>query len=179
MVRRGNGGNPLAATCLLGLFLVSSSDWSYRSYADSAGRRSASRFSSAAFNCGYDPEGAIDEWLGHKSNLLRRSKRDGSVSSEAIFSAAGPTVTDVGDIAVMEDDGTVVYSPIRFNLKNSSILFTPEGDGYRISAGDVGFTRDVGGRLGFFFGADKRPEDGDNGYRDFQLPEAQFPFFGT
>src|SRR5262249_43927842 len=47
------------------------------------------------------------------------------------------------------------------------------------SLGDIGFTRDVGGRLGFFFGVDKRPEDGDNGYRDFQLPEAPFPFFGT
>lgn len=177
-IRRRNGHFPLAATCLLGVFLISSIGWPYGRSADSSVRKSASRFASPVFNCGYDPDGATDEWLVHKSNLLSRSKSERSVS-ESILSAAGPTVADIGDIAVMGDDGTVIYSPIRFNLKNSSILFTPEGDGYRISSGDIGFTRDIGGRLGFFFGSDKRPEDGDNGYRDFQLPDAPFPFFGT
>ena len=178
-VRRRNGPYPLAVTCLLGAFLIASIGWTDRGSADSSVRRSPSRFSSPVFNCGYDPDGATDEWLVHKSNLLSRSKGTGSVVADSILSAAGPTLADIGDIAVMEDDGTVIYSPIKFNLKNSSILFTPEGNGYRISLGDIGFTRDVGGRLGFFFGVDKRPEDGDNGYRDFQLPEAPFPFFGT
>jgi len=178
-IRRHNGHYPLAATCLLGVFLIGSIGWSHRGSADSSLRRSASKFSSPLFNCGYDPDGATDELLIHKSNLLSRSKSDHSVSSQSILSAAGPNVSTAGDIAVMEDDGTIIYSPIRFNLKNSSILFTPEGDGYRISSGDIGFTRDVGGRLGFFFGSDNRPEDGDNGYRDFQLPDAAFRFFGT
>src|SRR5262245_3193301 len=176
-VRRRNEPTRLAATCLL-LFLVVSLNLSGSSYAGFSRRGSASRYSSKAFNCGYDPKGATDEWLVHKWNSLSSLKRGVSVSSESILSATGPVFTNVGDTAVAEDDGTVIFSPTRFNLKNSSILFTPTGDGYRISSADIGFTRDVGGRLGFFFGADQKPEDGDNGYRDLQLPEAQFPFFG-
>jgi hypothetical protein len=178
-IRRRKSRYPLAATSLMGLFLIASVNWSTRSFADFSQHQSTRRFASTPFNCGYDPEGAADGWLAHKSNLFSRSKANGSISSKSILSGAGPTITDVGDIAVIEDDGTVIYSPNRFNLKNSSILFTPGGDGYRISTADIGFTKDVGGRLGFFFGVDKRPEDGDNGYRDFQLPEAQFPFYGT
>jgi hypothetical protein len=71
-----------------------------------------------------------------------------------------------------------VISPTRFDLKNSSILLTPVGGGYRISNGDVKFSRDFGSRLGYFFGADNKLDDRDNGYRDIPLFGAPFPFFG-
>jgi len=169
----------LGALWLLCVLLFVPLAWGFRGDAYVAPPQSAKRFSRTAYNCGFDANGAADEWMAHKSNLLTRAKRTGTLSSESILSAAGPTVSDRGDTALVEDDGTIIFSPDKFNLKNSSILFTPERDGYRISSGGIGFNRDVGGRLGFFFGVDKRPEDGDNGYRDFVLPGATFPFFGT
>jgi hypothetical protein len=95
------------------------------------------------------------------------------------MTAAGKSVEDVEDVALAEDDGSIVISPSKFDLKNSSILFTPDGDSYRITKGDVGFSRDFGSRLGYFFGVDDTLGDGDNGYRDVTLLGAPFPFFGV
>jgi hypothetical protein len=65
-------------------------------------------------------------------------------------------------------------------LKKRSLLFTPDGDGYRISRGDINFSTNFGYRMGYFFGADGSPlTNADNGYRDVTLLEARFPFFGT
>ncbi|HLF83617.1 MAG TPA: hypothetical protein VI837_05525 [Blastocatellia bacterium] len=131
------------------------------------------------FVCGYDPQGATDELSNHKLNVLGLTKRGGGADFAPRPTAAGILVEDAEDVAQVEDYGTIVISPTRFNLKNSSIRFTPDGDGYRISSGGVAFTRDFGYRLGYFFGADDKLGDGDNGYRNVTLLGAQFPFFGV
>lgn len=131
------------------------------------------------FVCGYDPQGATDGLRNHKLNVLVLSKRGDTANFAPRITAAGISVDDAEDVAPVEDHGTIVISPTRFNLKNSSIRFTPDGDGYRISSGDVAFTRDFGYRLGYFFGADDKLDDEDNGYRDVTLLGAQFPFFGV
>jgi hypothetical protein len=132
------------------------------------------------FDCGYDPQGAADELSNHTLNVLRRSHRDKGGTVASTVRAAGPSFKDVGDITVVEDDGSVVIPPNKFTLKNSSILFTPDGEGYRISPSDLEFDGDFGSRLFSFFGADgKLIGDADNGYRDISIPNAQFPFFGA
>lgn len=130
-------------------------------------------------NCGYDPNGAIDEWTSHKLNVLRRAKRVGRANINEFSGAEGIRTEDSDDIALAEDDGTIVVSPNTFNLKNRSLLFMPDGDGYRVSPAAVAFNRDFGTRLGYFFGADNKLGDGDNGYRDVTLQGAPFRFFGV
>ena len=137
------------------------------------------RVAGRQFICGYDPHGATDELSKHKAGQLGRRKRDYSANSARLFSSAGISVSDADDIARAEDDGSIVVSPSKFDLKNSSILFTPDGDGYRISNGDVKFSRDFGTRLSFFFGVDGKLGGEDNGYRDLTLVGAAFPFFGV
>jgi hypothetical protein len=128
------------------------------------------------FVCGYDPLGATDELSTHHAHKFELGTRGNA--NQVIQTRTKGALSDDPDIAPLEDDGTMVIQPTRFNLKNSSIVFTPEGSGYRISAGDVAFSKDFGDRLGFFFGADNTLGDADNGYRDIRLLDAPFTFFG-
>lgn len=164
------------ALTLLGLYGISSITLG------SAGSSSAGagRVSPAPkFRCGYNPLGATDQVYDHKLNLAARARDSHLRTQGKHITAPRVSFTDVANIALAEDDGSIVFSPGKFDLKNSSVLFTPEGNGYRVSQGDVKFSRDFGFRLGFFFGVDGRLEDGDNGYRDVTLLEAPFTFFGT
>jgi hypothetical protein len=164
---------------LLAVALASPLIESYPGHADPQENGRGKKSSAERFNCGYDPQGATDELSNHKLNVLGLSKRNDGANFAPRMTAAGISVEDAEDVALAEDDGTVVIHPSKFDLKNSSILFTPDGDGYRISSADVAFSRDFGSRLGYFFGADDKLGDGDNGYRDVTLLGAQFPFFGV
>ena len=131
--------------------------------------------SSPRFDCGYDPQGASDEASNHRQNILLGRGVDNLDARAAANSA-----NDVSDVAVVEDDGTMVIPAAPFGLKNSSVLFTPDGDGYRISSAELEFDKDFGTRLEYFLGSDGRLTEGaDNGYRDINLGDAQFPFFGV
>lgn len=130
-------------------------------------------------DCGYDPNGAADQWSNHRLNVLGSKRAGGAGIAPETTQAAGPTIEDVGDIAVVHDDGTVVIPPGKFKLKNSSILFTPDGGGYRITPADIQFSSPDGLGLGYFLGADGLLGNFDNGYRDIILPGAPFPFFGV
>jgi hypothetical protein len=123
------------------------------------------------FSCGFDPRGADDHRLNHRAN---RSKLKASA-----ITWAGPQVEDTGDISVVRDDGTIVLSPSNFDLKKSSLLFTPDGDGYRVTRGDIAFDKNFGTRLSYFFGAGNVLGNSDDGYREVELLRAQFPFFGV
>jgi hypothetical protein len=139
---------------------------------DSSGDR-ASRL----FNCGYDSAGASDALSLHSLNALRVSRVTGTgrLSIHATASAQ-----DLSGIAALEDDGTLIIPADKFNLKNQSILITPDEDGYRVSRSDIGFNRDLGTALGFYLDAGGRlMAGGDNGYRKITLGGAEFPFYGT
>ncbi|HSB08337.1 MAG TPA: hypothetical protein VLM38_02415 [Blastocatellia bacterium] len=145
-------------------------------YVDDPSRAARSRM--GELNCGYDPRGALDEWSGHRLNVIRSRLR--TAATRAMDKRERPSVRDESGVAVVGDDGTIVIPAAQFDLKNSSILFTPDGDGYRISTTDAEFDRDFGSRLGYFRGADGGiSQDADNGYRDIYLGGAQFPFFGV
>jgi hypothetical protein len=172
------------ATALLAITLAGPARNSHTGHADpTINVTRTDRSSARRFNCGYDPRGAADELSNHMLHTLALSRRDDGTNMAAQglpgAPAFGPSATEVGDTAVVEDDGTILIPPGPFSLKKSSILFTPDGDGYRISSGGVPFTGDFGSRLGYFFGADNKLGDADNGYRDVTLLGAQFPFFGV
>ena len=139
-----------------------------------------SQISHRELNCGYDPLGASDELSNHGMNLLRRRGGRLETKESHVVANGGPSVRDAGNISVVEDNGSVVIPPSKFSLKNSALLFTPDGPGYRIAASDIGFEEDFGSKLDSFLGIDGKPiGDADNGYRDISIASAQFPFFGT
>src|SRR5687768_3957843 len=101
------------------------------------------------FYCGYDPLGADEQWYNHKLNLLRLNNgqlRDPDFSAK--YPAA--TIESREDIAVIEDNGAIIMPPNKFDLNNKSLLFAPEGDGFRITRDNIQFTNDLGSRLTFF-----------------------------
>ena len=127
------------------------------------------------FDCGYDPRGAENETYNHRLNTLRLS----NYASRTASQQAKPQAQDEGDIAVIEDDGTIIVSPSKFDLKNRSLVFTPDGEGYRITRTDIEFNDELGSKLDSFLGIDNQVLDNaDNGYRDIHLVGAQFPFYG-
>lgn len=124
------------------------------------------------FDCGYDPRGAENETYNHHLNTLRLS----SAASRKVEAQA----QDEGDIAIIEDDGAIIVSPSKFDLKKRSLVFTPDGEGYRITGAGIEFNDNLGSKIDSFLGIDNQLLDGaDNGYRDIHLLGAQFPFYGT
>jgi hypothetical protein len=132
------------------------------------------------FVCGFDPRGAMDGIEGHRMNLRRlESRAKGAGPSLAARPATEPQVEDIDGISVIKDDGAIVLPPSEFDLKNTSLLFTPDGSGYRVTRSKVAFSRDFGTRLNYFFGAGNVLGNSNDGYRDVELLRARFPFFGV
>ncbi len=80
--------------------------------------------------CGTTAWGVLNA-LGHQAQLELQLRR------EARLLATGPqpaAAADVGDIAVINDDGTLVVQANAFDLANRSVRFTPDGAGYRVAA---------------------------------------------
>jgi hypothetical protein len=128
------------------------------------------------FDCGYDPRGAEDEMHNHRVNALRLSGPLARTTARTV----SPQDQDQGDIAVIEDDGAIIVPPNEFDLKNRSLVFTPENGGYSVARGDIKLSSDFGFRLGYFFGVDNQLiQNANNGYRDIPLLGAQFPFYGV
>jgi hypothetical protein len=135
----------------------------------------AHRYRHQGLNCGYDPNGAEDELIAHQLNRTRLSAYSGEEQQRVSINAQ-----DQDDVALIEDDGSIVIPESKFHLKNRSVMFTPEGNGYRVSRSDIGFTDDVGWRLGYFLGPDGLlADDLDDGYRDIIISGALFPFYGA
>jgi hypothetical protein len=127
------------------------------------------------FLCGFNELGAEEEFSKHKQHLLNLQQEKSSLVANRL-----PTVNLVGNIAVIEDDGSIVMPANEFDMNKSSILFTPQGSGYCVSRNSVGFTKDFGTRLDRFFGIDHMPlSDANNGYSEVVFAHAPFPFFGT
>ncbi|HEV8485017.1 MAG TPA: hypothetical protein VGV87_15855 [Blastocatellia bacterium] len=132
--------------------------------------------------CGYDPAGAETEWHNHNLNLRAqagRARDATSLKTEGVQGAEIASTEDVGDVAVLDNDGTLVIPPNKFDLKNRSLLFTPDSGGYRLSKGKLDFETSLGTELDYFFGVGDRIVGPDNGYRGIPLSNGPFPFFGS
>jgi hypothetical protein len=163
----------LIAAALTGLFIRTDARVNTTSGLHSSGKR---------VDCGYDPRGAEDELSNHRQNTLRRGEPDDTRSISSLsLQKRGPSAEDISDIAVFQDDGTFVIPSAKFNLKNRSILFTPDGAsdgfGYRVSTPEIDFNNDFGSRLDLY-GPDGE-KDSDNGYLGVSFEGSQFPFYGV
>jgi hypothetical protein len=127
------------------------------------------------FVCGFDPHGAEEEWSKHQLHLLHKHEEQGQITTNSL-----PQVRIVGDLAVIEDDGSIVMPPNDFDMNKSSLLFTPDGDGYRVGRDSIAFTKSYGTQLDSFFGLNDQPLDNaNNGYKEISLGNTPFPFFGA
>ncbi|MCI0488502.1 MAG: hypothetical protein L0229_18090 [Blastocatellia bacterium] len=148
--------------------------------------RPVNRAANIKTTCGYDPRGAEKALLDHKANLLRagRTKEFDALATEAAgggrkSSFVGPRISSIGDIAVIEDDGTIVVPPSKFDLKNRSVLLAPDGSGYRVTNGAVEFDSEFGTRLTGFTDDFDSAFASDDGYLNIALEGARFPFSGS
>lgn len=134
----------------------------------------------AGFDCGFDPRGAEEQIYAHRLNALRSDARRAATGvRHATAPNLGPRAENIDDVALIEDDGTIIVQPNKFNLKKRALVFTPDDAGFRIARGDPSLETDRGSRLRGFLGADGKPGGGNNGYRDVSLVGAPFPFYGN
>jgi hypothetical protein len=125
--------------------------------------------------CGYDPSGADDEWLMHKANEVRFKQFE---SPETWNSSLEIALEDIGDTAVINDDGSIVIPPNKFDLKGRAVIFVPDDGGYRIESSELRFNTSFGTRLTGFASRDGQTADADDGFVAVALAETPFPFFG-
>ena len=126
------------------------------------------------FDCGFDAHGAEEAIARHQTHALR--SRDRFAAQSANHIAANQ---DRGDLAIIEDDGSIIVPPSAFDLAKSAVLFTPEADGYRTTPANVRFTNDIGTQVSSFFGIDGQLSTNVSGYRDIPLGGAPFTFYGV
>ncbi len=96
------------------------------------------------------------------------------------------TVTDTNDIAVVEDDGTVIIPASPFDLSTKSILFTPSANGYSITSSTGSFDSNLGTKLDLTQAPAMNPklattpgiDPGDDAYIQQDLG-FNFSFYGT
>ena len=122
------------------------------------------------FICGTSAErkrDALARGLYHESLLRQRGVDRGATRALATTERA-ISATDVGDVAVLEDDGTLLLEPRSFDLAGMSFRFEPAGVS---SYGVVASTAVFGGQSG----ANVALGDDDTSSQDLGFT---FPFFG-
>jgi hypothetical protein len=127
------------------------------------------------YDCGFDARGAEEAIARHRMHALRSPYQLAVRRAPAV----SPRSDDEDNIAVIEDDGSIIMPPAGFDLKKRAVLFTPEAGGYRITPTDVPYTKDLGTRLRGFLAVDGQPGAADNGYREVQINDAPFTFYGV
>ncbi len=128
-------------------------------------------------DCGFAVNGAQDSAYLHEQNRLRRKATTDTASHSSASLTPQAKVEDIGEIAVIEDDGSIIVPPNDFDLQKKALLFTPQDAGYGVTRISMPFDGERGEKLKDFVGLDGQ-SDNNNGFREVPLPEASFPFFG-
>lgn len=130
-----------------------------------------------------DPYNATAEAAAKRANVRGRSKGDVRDAlwkhreprgRELVEPRDAPPVapaasTDIGEIAVIEDDGTIFLSANAFDLANTGLRFRRSGAGYDVTRIDAAFRSSLGNRLTL----------GDDATTRVALPTALGVFGGT
>ena len=121
-----------------------------------------------------------------KEKLIRHQLNKRPAGSNE--SAAGSTAsnTDINDISVIQDDGSLVIPQKFFDLSGHAVQFTPSGAGYTISSPSLSFDTSTGSKLDLTFApavnpkiaGDPNVEAGDDAYLTQDLGFS-FPYYGT
>jgi len=124
-----------------------------------------------------DPRGRVLEamWI-HQAARLRQGSGAVNPSATSESSRLNPRVTtgpvpvseDVGDIAVVQDQGDIVLPANPFDLRNTGLRFTPSGGGYTVTKIDASFRSTLGTRVVL----------GDDDSAEIDVPFS-FSFYGT
>jgi len=78
------------------------------------------------------------------ANRARRARE----TSERRTAPVAPAATeDIGDLAVIEDDGSIFLSANAFDLANTGLRFRPTTGGYEVTRIDAAFRASLGSRL--------------------------------
>jgi uncharacterized protein (TIGR03437 family) len=120
------------------------------------------------------PGRVLGEILRHRQATLQRNRLGYQTQSIAPAAAA-----DVGEIAVLVDDGTLVTTANSFDLDQKNLLFVPVPGGYTVQAGAGGFDAAAAsqGILLNPFPSSNPQNIGDDGTRELSIGFS-FPFFG-
>ena len=124
--------------------------------------------------CATYPGRVVDEMALHQQ-FVRQRLRQGFLPLAS--SASAPV--DVGHIAVLPDDGTLVMTANLFDLDQRSVTFTPQTGGFAVQAGTGAFDGAVATQ-GILLNPPpaSHPDNiGDDGTRSVNLGFS-FPFFG-
>ena len=108
----------------------------------------------------------LDDLWRHRQALVRRDGPRPADSREAVTRPGD--AADVGQIAVLQDEGDLIVTANTYDLRNVGLRFTPGGGGYEVRRIDGTFRTSLGTRLTL--------SDDDTQQRD--LPFG-FSFFGT
>jgi hypothetical protein len=137
------------------------------------------RLRGETFVCGTTLDGStenryVEELYRHERNLkrLERLRQRGFQPQQATIN------TDVGDLAVIEDDGTLVMPPNPFDLENQAILYTPNPTGgYDVSLTTEPLDTELGTKVTGFTGSEVPLDDG---FTRVTFAEGfRFTFFGV
>lgn len=106
----------------------------------------------------------LDALWTHRENSARRNGRDG----ERTTLSPSSSNADVGEIAVIQDEGDLILPPNTYDLRNLGLRFTRNGSGgYNVTRIEGNFRAALGTRLTL------TDDDGVSGTVPFA-----FPFFG-
>jgi uncharacterized protein (TIGR03437 family) len=106
--------------------------------------------------------------LGRQARMEMQLRREGRI---LLFAQTQPAqARDAGNIAIIDDDGTILVPANAFDLPYRSLRFTPDGAGYRVAAGATALDTGAAGA-----GATLNLEDDDS--REVPIGFS-FPFYG-
>ena len=80
----------------------------------------------------------------NRASQARRAREANERRSAPVVPAA---TEDIGDLAVIEDDGSIFLSANAFDLANTGLRFRPSAGGYEVTRIDAAFRASVGSRL--------------------------------
>jgi uncharacterized protein (TIGR03437 family) len=119
--------------------------------------------------CGTHAEKSTEQLFVHRQAVRLRPR----LSSRA-QSVASPRAADVGEIAVLEDNGDIIVGSLAFNLDQTTVAFvplTPEAGGYRFETGAASYDPGAANEGAVLTGL------GDDDARRIPIP-FPFPFYG-
>ncbi|NWG14572.1 MAG: hypothetical protein HXY20_13680 [Acidobacteria bacterium] len=105
--------------------------------------------STSLFVCGTSMERNRDAHARARYDRSRLSQRNRASGGRILFAASTRELQrDVGDVAAIEDDGTLITEPNAFDLRQRSIRFEPvSSSAYRVVAGNAVFDPGGGDRV--------------------------------
>lgn len=122
---------------------------------------------------------AREAWARHEYHKQRRTQA-------GIESTLEANVTDINDVSVIEDDGSIIVQRNLFDLSGRVVTFTPSGAGYIVSNSAGSFDTNFGRKMDFTQSPAVNPkipsipgvEPGDDAYIEENIG-FNFNFYGT